>query len=122
MHTVRPYIVLRNGCGQRTKNFGGKRAKEGDRSFYKRKMSSRHVITNVADDTSRDDLALFDDDDPFNLPPPLPPLSPQREEDGTNQDGETVQGGQDAGDGDKKESNKKRKVKRSPRPKLDEVR
>ena len=82
-------------------------------------MSSRHVITNVADDTSRDDLALFDDDDPFNLPPPLPPLSPQREEDGTNQDGE---GDQDAGDGDKKESTKKRKVKRSPRPKLDEVR
>ena len=85
-------------------------------------MSSRHVITNVADDTSRDDLALFDDDDPFNLPPPLPPLSPQREEDGTNQDGEAVQGDQDAGDGDKKESNKKRKIKRSPRPKLDEVR
>ena len=82
-------------------------------------MSSRHVITNVADDTSRDDLALFDDDDPFNLPPPLPSLSPQREEDSTNQDGEAVQGDQDA---DKKESNKKRKVKRSPRPKLDEVR
>lgn len=84
-------------------------------------MSSRHVITNVADDTSRDDLALFDDEDPFNLPPPLPPLSPQREEDGTNQDGEAMQG-DDAGDGDKKESNKKKKIKRSPRPKLDEVR
>ena len=82
-------------------------------------MSSRHVITDVADDTSRDDLALFDDDDPFNLPPPLPPLSPQREED---QDGEAVQGDQDAREGDKKESNKKRKIKRSPRPKLDEVR
>lgn len=94
---------------------------EGDRSFYQRKMSSRHVITNVADDTSRDDLALFDDEDPFNLPPPLPPLSPQREEDGTNQDGEAMQG-DDAGDGDKKESNKKKKIKRSPRPKLDEVR
>lgn len=80
------------------------------------------MITNVVDDTSRDDLAVFDDDDPFNLPPPLPPLSPQREEDGTNQDGDAVQGDQDAGDGDKKESNKKRKVKRSPRPKLDEFR
>lgn len=98
---------------------------EGDRSWYyctTQNMSSRHVITNVDDDTSRDDLALFDDDDPFNLPPLLPPLSPQREEDGTNQDGDAVQGDQDAGDGDKKESNKKRKVKRSPRPKLDEVR
>lgn len=84
-------------------------------------MLSRHVITNVADDPSRDDLALFDDEDPFNLPPPLPPLSPQREEDGTNQDGEAMQG-DDAGDGDKKESNKKKKIKRSPRPKLDEVR
>lgn len=85
-------------------------------------MSSVHAITNVVDDTTRDELALFDDDDPFNLPPPLPPLSPQREDDSANQDGDAAQGDQDAGEGDKKEANKKRKVKRSPRPKLDEVR
>ncbi|KAL9987389.1 hypothetical protein ACROYT_G001683 [Oculina patagonica] len=85
-------------------------------------MSSVHAITNVVDDSTRDELALFDDDDPFNLPPPLPPLSPQREDDGTNQDGDGAQGDQEAGEGDKKDANKKRKVKRSPRPKLDEVR
>ncbi|XP_015763350.1 PREDICTED: TIMELESS-interacting protein-like [Acropora digitifera] len=55
---------------------------------------------------------------PFNLPPPLPPLSPGRG-DIENQNGT---GDQNDGDTDKKEPPKKRKVNRSPRPKLDEVR
>ena len=64
------------------------------------------------------ELGLFDDDDPFNLPPPLPPLSPQRDDDPLNQNGDKDQTNAD----DKTEPNKKRRVKRSPRPKLDEVR
>ena len=79
----------------------------------------RHVITNVVDDDVGREPGLFDDDDPFNLPPPLPPLSPQRDDDLANQDGDQDQ---TAGDGGKNEPQKKRRVNRSPRPKLDEVR
>lgn len=85
-------------------------------------MSFGGAISNDIDHSTRDEPAPFDDDDPFDLPPPLPPLSPQREDDGTNQNGDAVPGDQDGGEGDKKESNTKRKIKRSPRPKLDEVR
>ena len=80
------------------------------------------VITfenDIADDGAGNEPALFDDEDPFNLPPPLPLLSPQRDDDPVNQDGD---GDQTAGNSDKKEPNKKRRVQRSPRPKLDEVR
>lgn len=80
------------------------------------------VITfesDIADDSAGNEPGLFDDDDPFNLPPPLPPLSPGRDDDPTNQDGV---GDQTAGESNKKEPLKKRKVNRSPRPKLDEVR
>ena len=124
---MRSYISHGANSGQRPRNFGGKQAKfRCDRSIVPpKKMSSTHsdrIIANLDDDSTRDDLALFDDDDPFNLPPPLPPLSPQREDDGSNQDGDIAQGDQEAGEGDQKETNKKRKVKRSPRPKLDEVR
>jgi len=79
----------------------------------------RHVITNVVDDDVGREPGLFDDDDPFNLPPPLPPLSPQRDDDLANQDGDQDQ---TAGDGGKNEPQKKRRVNRSPRPKLDEAR
>lgn len=72
----------------------------------------------VADEGVGNELGLFDDDDPFNLPPPLPPLSPQRDDDPLNQNGDRDQTTTD----DKTEPNKKRRVKRSPRPKLDEVR
>lgn len=72
----------------------------------------------IADDGVENELSLFDDDDPFNLPPPLPPLSPQRDDDPFNQNGDRDQTNAD----DKTEPNKKRRVKRSPRPKLDEVR
>lgn len=72
----------------------------------------------IADDGVENELGLFDDDDPFNLPPPLPPLSPQRDDDPFNQNGDRDQTNAD----DKTEPNKKRRVKRSPRPKLDEVR
>ena len=72
----------------------------------------------IADDGVENELGLFDDDDPFNLPPPLPPLSPQRDDDPFNQNGDKDQTNAD----DKTEANKKRRVKRSPRPKLDEVR
>ena len=86
---------------------GGKRTVScgrSDRSFLHRKMSDGAV----------GEPGLFDDDDPFNLPPPLPPLSPERENDAANQDG--------VGDQTKKEPTKKRRVNRSPRPRLDEVR
>lgn len=95
-------------CGQRTRKFGGSCGRS-DRSFLHRKMS----------DGIGGEPGLFDDDDPFNLPPPLPPLSPERENDTANQDGV---GDQTSGDGDKKEPTKKRRVNRSPRPRLDEVR
>lgn len=72
----------------------------------------------IADDGVENELGLFDDDDPFNLPPPLPPLSPQRDDDPFNQNGDRDQTNAD----DKTEPNKKRRVERSPRPKLDEVR
>ena len=72
----------------------------------------------IADEGVGIELGLFDDDDPFNLPPPLPPLSPQRDGDSLNQNGDRDQTNTD----DKTEPNKKRRVKRSPRPKLDEVR
>ena len=72
----------------------------------------------IADEGVGNALGLFDDDDPFNLPPPLPPLSPQRDDDPFNQNGDRDQTNAD----DKTEPNKKRRVKRSPRPKLDEVR
>lgn len=72
----------------------------------------------IADEGVGNELGLFDDDDPFNLPPPLPPLSPQQDDDPFNQNGDRDQTNAD----DKTEPNKKRRVKRSPRPKLDEVR
>ena len=72
----------------------------------------------IADEGVGNELGLFDDDDPFNLPPPLPPLSPQRDDDPFNQNGDKDQTNAD----DKTEANKKRRVKRLPRPKLDEVR
>ena len=72
----------------------------------------------IADEGVGIEHGLFDDDDPFNLPPPLPPLSPQRDDDLLNQNGDRDQTNAD----DKTEPNKKRRVKRSPRPKLDEVR
>ena len=72
----------------------------------------------IADEGVGNELGLFDDDDPFNLPPPLPPLSSQRDDDPLNQNGDRDQTNAD----DKTEPNKKRRVKRSPRPKLDEVR
>ena len=72
----------------------------------------------IAEDGAGNTHDLFDDDDPFNVPPPLPPLSPGGG-DIENQNG-TVD--QNVGDTDKKEPPKKRRVNRSPRPKLDEVR
>ena len=72
----------------------------------------------IADEGLENEFGLFDDDDPFNLPPPLPPLSPQRDDDPFNQNGDRDQTNADG----KTEPNKKRRVKRSPRPKLDEVR
>ena len=80
------------------------------------------VITfesDIADDGAVHEPGLFDDDDPFNLPPPLPPLSPGRDDDTANQDGV---GDQAAGESNKKEPLKRRKVNRSPRPKLDDIR
>ena len=111
--------------GQRTKYFGGK----GTRSKRERWQNAGRVreektkmsITfenDIADEGVGNELGLFDDDDPFNLPPPLPPLSPQRDDDPFNQNGDKDQTNAD----DKTEANKKRRVKRSPRPKLDEVR
>ena len=82
----------------------------------KTKMSI--TFENDIADEGGNELGLFDDDDPFNLPPPLPPLSPQRDDDPFNQNGDRDQTNAD----DKTEPNKKRRVKRSPRPKLDEVR
>ena len=86
-------------------------------------MAFSEAISNEIDDFTRDEPAPFDDDDPFDLPPPLPPLSPHRDEDRMNQNGDALVGDQpDEGEGGKKESNTKRKIKRSPRPKLDEIR
>ena len=85
-------------------------------------MSFTEAISSVVDESVRDEPAPFDEDDPFDLPPPLPPLSPHHDEDGMNQNGDAEGDQPDEGEGSKKESNAKRKVKRSPRPKLDEIR
>lgn len=58
-----------------------------------------------------------DDDDLFNAPAPLPPLSP------TGVDGEANNlDGADEGQADDKEKKKKKIIKRSPRPRLNEAR
>ena len=111
--------------GQRTKYFGGKgietRAtvnESADRVWEEKTKMSITFENDIADEGVENEFGLFDDDDPFNLPPPLPPLSPQRDDDPFNQNGDKDQTNAD----DKTEANKKRRVKRSPRPKLDEVR
>ena len=85
-------------------------------------MSFAEAISSVVDESVRNEPAPFYEDDPFDLPPPLPPLSPHRDEDGMNQNGDTEGDQPDESEGSKNESNAKRKVKRSPRPKLDEIR
>ena len=90
-------------------------------------MSFAEAISSVVDESVRDEPAPFYEDDPFDLPPPLPfdlppPLPPHRDEDGMNQNGDAEGDQPDEGEGSKNESNAKRKVKRSPRPKLDEIR
>ena len=57
-----------------------------------------------------------DDDDLFNAPAPLPPLSPSRIDDANNAD----DGG---GEQDDKDGKKKKKtIRRSPQPRLNEAR
>lgn len=72
---------------------------------------------NLANDDTANIAGIFDDDDPFNLPPPLPAVDEFGDQDGG------VLGAADANtkDGEKPET-KKRKVNRSPRPRLDEAR
>lgn len=121
MYALQAYIFWYDGgapAGQRTRNFGAKADRGHSRGRIQReKMSIPRQAIIVPDDNTENEPGLFDDDDPFNLPPPLPPLSPQRDDDAPNQDG-----GGDLAAGDKKELNKKRRVNRSPRSKLDEVR
>lgn len=57
-----------------------------------------------------------DDDDLFNVPAPLPPLSPSNIDAGANE-GE----GDDSTSNDDKKT-KKKVIKRSPQPKLDDIR
>lgn len=97
---------------------GRDRNESADRVREEKTKMSITFENDIADEGVGNELGLFDDDDPFNLPPPLPPLSPQRDDDPFNQNGDKDQTNAD----DKTEANKKRRVKRLPRPKLDEVR